>query len=359
MRRTLGVAVAALGLIAWVDPKTATPTISNDALKAEAQREAAYAVKSHFKEEARVADIAFRLEVANQDLCPERRGRLGFEVNTAESFDKRVRDGAVEALSLGDGLTIVHVVPDGPAAHAGLQAGDVVVSANGEPAPTGRNARDSFRRRLDEGLKKDPAAPVSLVVRRAGEARAVSLTPVVACGYDVVIEDKDELNAYADGRVVHLYRPIIKLAATDEELALVIGHELAHNGQHHIQAARTNSMIGGLGGLVLDGIAAAGGVNTQGAFAKEGMKIGAAHGGVAFEAEADYVGMYYMARAGFSTAGVEEFWRRMAAESPGAIFIKTDHPVTPERFLAIRAASDEIEAKRAKGVPLVPNAKAS
>jgi predicted Zn-dependent protease len=117
--------------------------------------------------------------------------------------------------------------------------------------------------------------------------------------------------------------------------------------------------MAGLGGLLLDGIAAAGGVNTQGTFTKAGMRIGADHANVEFEAEADYVGMYYMARAGYSTAGVEDIWRKMAVEAPQSIFIKSDHPTTPARFLAIAATSSEIEAKRTKGEPLTPNQKPS
>ena len=123
----------------------------------------------------------------------------------------------------------------------------------------------------------------------------------------------------------------------------------------HIQAQMHNARIVGFGGLLLDGVAAAYGVNTRGTFTRAGMQMGAEHASVAFEAEADYVGMYYLARAGYSTSGVEDVWRKMAVEAPEAIFIKTDHPVTPQRFLAIEAASREIEDKRAKGEPLVPN----
>jgi hypothetical protein len=60
-----------------------------------------------------------------------------------------------------------------------------------------------------------------------------------------------------------------------------------------------------------------------------------------------------------ATEGVENFWRKFAVEAPDAIFIKTTHPVTPQRFLTITATSKEIEGKRAKGEPLVPNPKAN
>jgi membrane-associated protease RseP (regulator of RpoE activity) len=351
--------LAAVGLMAWADPKTTGPNISDEAIKAEARRQEVYVLQARWRETVRVTDIGLRLRVANQDLCPERRGELGFLANTPEAYNSKVRDALGEAVGLRDGLTVLHVSPGGPAAAAGLQPGDVLVSMNGVLAPTGKKASEKLDRQLSDILKAAPSAPVTLAIRRAGLEQALTLTPVMACGYTVVVEDSDELNAFADGKVVHIKRPILKLVSNDDELALVIAHELAHNGQHHIQAKTHNARIAGLGGLLLDGVAAAAGADTGGFFTKEAVKLGAGHASVEFEQEADYVGMYYMARAGFSTAGVENLWRKMAVEAPESIFIKSDHPVTPQRFLAIAAATQEIEAKRAKGEALTPNVKPS
>jgi hypothetical protein len=358
LKRTLAVSVAALGLVAWADPKTAAPEITKDDAAAEAKREAVYVFKARMKEIRRVDDIAFRLEVANQDLCEDRGPRVGVSWGDADEFAPKLRDAAIEALQLGDGLTVTKVIAGSPAAGAGLQPGDVLVSVNGEAPPTGKNASVKFAKRFGEILGKS-TAPVTFVVRRAAQEQTIVVTPVTACAYDVVVEDSTEVNAYADGSKIHINRPILKLAENDEELALVIAHELAHNGQHHIQAKMHNARIVGVGGFILDAAAAAGGVNTNGAFTKAGMQIGMAHAAPQFEAEADYVGMYYMARAGYRTEGVEDFWRKMAVEAPQSIFIKTDHPASPDRFLAIASASKEIEAKRAAGEPLTPNQKAN
>lgn len=358
LKKTLAVSLAALGLIAWADPKTAAPEVSKDAAAEEAKRQMVYVLKARAKEDRRVQDIAFRIEVANQDLCPDREPRLGLEWSTPEVFDVKARAAAIEALQLGEGLTVVTVLKGSPAEAAGLQPGDVLVSVAGQPAPTGRDAVVKLGRTVTDKLKRS-TGPVSVVVRRAGVEQTVSMTPVMACAYGVVVEDSAEINAYADGQSIHILRPILKLADSDEELALVIAHEIAHDGQHHIQAKMHNARIVGFGGLLLDGLAAAGGVNTGGAFTKAGMQLGMAHAAPEFEAEADYVGMYYMARAGFRTEGVEDFWRKMAVEAPASIFVKSDHPPSPERFLGIAAASKEIEAKRAKGEPLLPNEKAA
>lgn len=78
-----------------------------------------------------------------------------------------------------------------------------------------------------------------------------------------------------------------------------------------------------------------------------------------FEREADYVGMYLLARAGVNTSGVGEFWRRIAAEYPQNIkgsFTHT-HPATAERYINIDAAHTEIGDKLLKGLPLLPERK--
>jgi len=354
--RTATVAVAALGLIAWVDPKTAAPVISKDAAADEAKRQMVYVLTARAREARRVDDIAFRLMVANQDLCADRAPRLGLAWETAAAFSDKARPAAIEAFHLGDGPTVTQVLAGGPAAAAGLQPGDVVVSVNGEPAPSGKAATEKLAKRLGE-IMGAATAPVTFVVRRADQEQTFAVTPVMACAYGVAVEDSSEINAFADGKNIHINRPMLRLAASDEELALVIAHEIAHNGQHHMQAKQHNARIFGVPGLIIDVVAAANGVDTKGAFTKAGMQVGMAHAAPAFEAEADYVGMYYMARAGYSTVGVEDFWRKMAVEAPGAIFIKSDHPATPDRFLAIAAASKEIEDKRSRNEPLVPNQK--
>jgi predicted Zn-dependent protease len=75
---------------------------------------------------------------------------------------------------------------------------------------------------------------------------------------------------------------------------------------------------------------------------------------VAFEREADYVGAYYAARAGYDLTGSEEIWRTFALEDPDSIRITTDHPITPVRFVQMQKAIDEIENKKRHNLPLDP-----
>jgi predicted Zn-dependent protease len=74
----------------------------------------------------------------------------------------------------------------------------------------------------------------------------------------------------------------------------------------------------------------------------------------AFQREADYVGLYFMARAGFDNDGVEHFWRRLAAEFPQDIAVASTHPASAERAAGLAAARAEIRMRQAAGAELRP-----
>ena len=74
-----------------------------------------------------------------------------------------------------------------------------------------------------------------------------------------------------------------------------------------------------------------------------------------FEREADYIGMYVAARGGVDISNAEEVFAEFAKLSPSSTSGERTHPTTPERQLALKAAREEIEAKRAAGELLIPN----
>ena len=86
-----------------------------------------------------------------------------------------------------------------------------------------------------------------------------------------------------------------------------------------------------------------------------GAEAGAAAFSQEFESEADYVGVYHAARAGFDVSNAATMWRRMGTKNPRSIsLLGTTHPSTAKRYLAIEKAVQEIELKRQAGLPLVP-----
>ena len=122
-------------------------------------------------------------------------------------------------------------------------------------------------------------------------------------------------------------------------LILVVGHELAHANLDHLNKRRANAVIGWIGGVAADAGIMLGGMSTYGALSRVLTQAGARAFSVAFEREADYVGAYYAARAGYDLTGSEEIWRTFALEDPESIRITTDHPITPLRLSRCRRPS--------------------
>ena len=147
-----------------------------------------------------------------------------------------------------------------------------------------------------------------------------TLNGVPVCNYPVSLVNDDAVNASADGQQILINTGIMRMVENDDELALVIGHELGHNTMNHVTnvkkimraTAILEVLAGGDGSLT----------NVVGQFASELYSVD-------HEREADYVGMYYMERAGFDSTSVATFWRRMTAENPaGIVLAKRDRKST-------------------------------
>jgi predicted Zn-dependent protease len=95
------------------------------------------------------------------------------------------------------------------------------------------------------------------------------------------------------------------------------------------------------------------GINTRGTFTRGGGRSYTQD----FEAEADTVGLYMMARAGFDIESAPEFWRRIAASYPESIkdSLSALHPPSPYRSVLLKKTIAEIEEKQAAGEALVPD----
>ncbi|WP_051202941.1 M48 family metallopeptidase [Desulfovibrio aminophilus] len=244
-----------------------------------------------------------------------------------------------------DALTIVTVAPGGSADKAGLRRGDAVLAVNGQALDM--HSRKDVMRSWGIPYKEAQKGDVTLRVRRDGKEFDAVLHPDEVCASIFFLAHSNTVNAFADGRAVYVFQGMMDYAKTDDELALILGHEMAHNVMGHVDAMKMRRGFGAALDLL---IALATGVNTG------GMAMNA--GGLAYskeyEMEADYVGMYFAANAGADIETGPEIWRRMAADSPQAMSGGSTHPGSAERFTALAATRAEIEKKRAAGADLVP-----
>lgn len=265
-------------------------------------------------EKQRLETVSFRVMHGAAGLCAERtRAFHGLKVATEHSFGTEMRDAARSALGLDERLRVLYVIPGSPADLTGLKSGDVIAEINGKDVKPGMQAE-----RLFAAIRDDTHAKPLTITLQDQPVRTVTVTPVEVCDYPVEISPKDNLNAFANGRSIVITRGMLWFA-DDTELAFVLSHELAHNLLNHV------------GSLLA--------TTTE------------------LEAQADYVGLYTVARAGYRIDDALNFWRRMAVTFPNMINNAINHPGTSYRLAALKKARAEISAKIASGEPLLPNAK--
>lgn len=354
--RTSTIAALLVALAGCATPQTRMPTVDSAAMLEETRKQREMVVEDYMNSYRRLQAVASKIVVSGTELCADKVGPYyGLTAWSREDFGKEWHDVVQSRFGVGDVASISSVAPGSAAEQAGVKAGDVVLSVNGWTPPAGKGAVDKLLEKLTAEGKF--GMPLELMVRRGAEEVRLSMMPGQACDFRVRLSPDDVKNAYADGKNIVIYKGMMDFFRTDEEVALVVSHELAHNAMKHIDAKKTNAMVGGLVGLLLDVAAAAGGVNTNGDFTRLGSNVGAGVYSVAFEQEADYVGLYFMANAGYKVDDAAGFWRRMATTNSKAITMKSSHPTTPERFIAIETTVGEIRQKIDNGQPLTPEFK--
>lgn len=176
------------------------------------------------------------------------------------------------------------------------------------------------------------------------------------CHFDFKLVEGDQLNAFGDGKIITVSSALVNFASEDE-LAVILSHEYAHNIMGHVIIQKNNSNNAGFLGIVFDVAAATQGVNTEGMFEDIGKNQAVAVYSADFEKEADYVGLYIEARAGFDFTKAADFWRHMSAANPDGIYTGKTHPTNAERYVALNKAIDEVKYKEQKGLPLLPELK--
>lgn len=182
----------------------------------------------------------------------------------------------------------------------------------------------------------------------------------------VVFDVPQQINAFAmAGGKVGVFSGLYKIIENDDQLASVLAHEIAHVTAKHIHHRLSQEMLvnttGALGGVALMGSGA--NILTIDAIQQVyGLSAGVT--GLAFdrakEKEADYIGLIYMARAGYDPEEAVKVLEKLDAEtSTGGkslppSFLST-HPSNPERILQLMDEMPKaLEARRHSGVVATP-----
>jgi Zn-dependent protease with chaperone function len=342
-------------LAACAGPVTMAPQGSRTEILAETERQRELVYEKYQQDQMRIYNISYPLLAANADFCGRATApSLGMSAWNIYGVNKNYRAAANRIFGIDGRLAVKAVAHNSPAARAGIRAGDVIVAINGQTIPDG----DSALKIADQLVRKSGYNRIDFMIERKGRAITTTASPVKACNFPVILDyDSSQINAFADGEKIVITKGIVRFAENDNEIAMIIAHELGHSAMNHVGKMQQNAGIGMLGGLAVDSLLSAAGVGTGRQFSQIGGQMAAQRFSVPFEQEADYIGMYFMERAGYDASGVANFWRRMAAEGQASIAQRTTHPASAERYLAIERAYGEIADKKRRGINLTPNIK--
>jgi len=155
--------------------------------------------------------------------------------------------------------------------------------------------------------------------------------------FTIKIIDSDEINAFAlPGGFFYVNSGLILNADEEAELAGVMAHETAHVCAHHAVREMTRMNYAQLGTIPLIFI---GGWTGYGIYEAASIAVPVTFMKFSrdFEAQADYLGVQYMYRAGYDPQAFISFFEKVQAlekRKPGAVAkVFADHPQTPDRIL--------------------------
>jgi predicted Zn-dependent protease len=190
-----------------------------------------------------------------------------------------------------------------------------------------------------EPLSRDPQ--LNAVVQRVGQ-RIAQAANQPNYKWQFFVIDKDVLNAFClPGGKVFVYKGLFRAVQNEDQLAVVIGHEVAHAIARHGAERMSMMQLGRMGKSIaaqtISGGKYAGAINqAYGAVEGVGLVLPFSR---KFEYEADEIGLYLMTQAGYNPREAIKFWDNMRRLSAGKKkppeFLST-HPADINRIRKIQ-----------------------
>jgi len=177
--------------------------------------------------------------------------------------------------------------------------------------------------------------------------------------WDVSLIASDDINAFCmpGGKIGFFTGILDKLKLTDDEVAIVMGHEIAHALREHGRERLAKSNLTNVGAKVLGvGLSALFGIDPN--LTGTATDLGAGALILKFsrsdETEADLVGLDVVARAGYDPRAGVALWQKMGKVSQNAPFEwLSTHPAGKSRIAEMRKHMPSVMPlyAKAKGVP--------
>lgn len=256
-------------------------------------------------QDQRLLRIADPILADNARLCDRTMPDLGVALQSTDQYPTD-RQPAFDAP-----VAFAAVLPGSAAAEAGIEADDGLLSVDGAPVEkwselASAPLRDSAFAAI---AAHDPAQPLELGIAHDGSRREVAVPVKRECRALVEILDANGSAARSDDHVIQIDYGLAT-RATDDQLAVMFAHELAHLILHHSERLAAADVHSGLLGEL--------GRNRR-------LNLEA-------EEQADRLSVYLLANAGIDPEAAPDFWRsKLGRHLSGGIFHDLAHPPAKER----------------------------
>lgn len=284
------------------------------------------AYRALVEQDLRLATVGYRLAAANAKFCDKKARNPGWVLHDVLQYPDA--DAARAAFDFRRPVSVAALVKDGPAKRAGVASGDGLGSRNSvvwdwSGSKTGRASAERM-----EAVKAELAdiwnrqETIEFGLTGVQGTKTVSLNPPEICASDFWVDAKSGLDAGADGNRVRVTLGMMIYTPDNDELAVVVAHEMSHNLLGH--RTRLN-----------------------------GMRAGKTKAILATEIEADRLSVWLMANAGYDPQAAVRFWQRYGPKTGLGIFSDGRHLRWKNR-IKLMQAEIELMDRAAKRDRLLP-----
>ncbi len=269
----------------------------------------------------RLNRVAWPILVAAAPRC-DRLGLAGATIGIAAvnvaSFPPERRAWARDHLKLSLRPRVLFVPERTPAYVAGVRDGDAIMAVSGAPIAENDDAPGEITRRIKDAIKTE--TPIRLDVARDGRTQSITVRPVTVCRLAIHGAETPAIEAMFKGDRAVISSGLVRFAADDADLGLLLAHGFAH--------------------VILDAESA------------DTSRFNAA-GTPEVERAADALSLELAALAGYSTGRAAALWERLGEASPATArtSLAALHPITQERLAALRAGGAPVRASQLSGSP--------
>lgn len=320
------------------------PSISKQDVNDAAKEMEVKAFKYNMEQVKRINRIGYTIvkSIPKDDIKIPPRPDLGLYVLPRNRITNRMyKQKPVEGVYIG------YVFEGTPVAKSGIQEGDILVAIGSQKIENIYTLAKLIKQSMKENGAKTGDQLTLSILRNGQKMDMKVMVEEVPVNVAFSLSNEEMVNAYAESDRVHVTIGMLNFCKSDDELAAVLGHELAHVARGHYKRKAGAMVVNAVASITL-GVTAEVFVPGLGDLVQAGTQSVGNMAGLRFsrdlEREADYFGLKFMRQAGFNPKTAVEFQNRLAVEIPGTLsagYFNT-HPSSAERSLRLQKSIEEL-----------------